>query len=131
MRGSKRLTGVLGVLAAARAPSAASAATDGGGVTVPTPGAVTRGIAEGADGNVWFTESVGDKIGTVNPFNTVFEHPLPHAGSGGVGHRPRTGRERLVRRAGGQPDRADDAGGRGAGGRGGGGGQGTPRGSPP
>lgn len=35
-------------------------------IPVPTPGSLPDGIAVGADGNIWFTEQTGNKIGRVN-----------------------------------------------------------------
>lgn len=37
------------------------------GFELPVPGSVPRGIAAGPDGNVWFTEVVGSRIGRVTP----------------------------------------------------------------
>ncbi len=56
------------------------------GVTAPpVPSASPRGIAAGPDGNLWFTESDGDKIGRITPAGVVTEFPLPSAGSVLVG----------------------------------------------
>ena len=59
------------------------------GVTVlppagPTPvrefpsGAATSGIAAGRDGNLWFTEFNGNKIGRINPTAQITELPRSH-----------------------------------------------------
>ena len=38
-------------------------------------------IAVGADGNLWFTETVGNNIGRITPGGTITEFALPHANS--------------------------------------------------
>ena len=43
------------------------------------------GIAAGADGNVWFTEGVGNKIGRITPTGTITEFTIPTASSGPLG----------------------------------------------
>jgi streptogramin lyase len=61
-------------------PGAGAAQRAGGGeiieYRVPTRGAEPYGITVGADGNIWFTESAADKIGTVNLEGTFREWPL-------------------------------------------------------
>lgn len=51
---------------------------------VPTPGARPYTIAAAADGNLWFTESSGDKIGRITPDGTITEIPL-ESGVGAYG----------------------------------------------
>jgi streptogramin lyase len=34
---------------------------------IPTPGSIPWGIAAGPDGNLWFTEFLGNKVGYVRP----------------------------------------------------------------
>jgi streptogramin lyase len=49
---------------------------------IPTDGAVPSGITTGPDGNLWFTESNGNKIGEINPVtHVVSEFAVPMAGS--------------------------------------------------
>ena len=48
---------------------------------VPTQNAVPEGVSAGPDGNLWFTELFGRKIGRVTPSGTITEFPLP-AGAG-------------------------------------------------
>jgi streptogramin lyase len=43
---------------------------------IPTAGAQPRGITAGPDGNVWFTEFVGNRIGRIRPDGTITEFPL-------------------------------------------------------
>lgn len=62
----------------------ATLATDGRvhGVPLPNPGSGITTLAVAPDGNVWFTQSSGDRIGRFDPVTgTVKEHALPHAGS--------------------------------------------------
>jgi virginiamycin B lyase len=85
-----RAAAVLVALVAVFAPPAAtaqSAQTDPQGREwgFVDRSATSRGIADGPDGNPWFTETVGDRIGSINPFGSVFEYPLPHAGSDAFG----------------------------------------------
>ena len=43
---------------------------------------VPEGITLGPNGNIWFTESLGDKLGMINPTSlAITEHPLPTAGA--------------------------------------------------
>jgi virginiamycin B lyase len=58
---------------------------DGGFVEYPVPTANSEpdGITAGppGDGNVWFTEEAGDKIGAMAPDGTVHEYPIPTTGA--------------------------------------------------
>src|SRR5438105_1035777 len=49
----------------------------------PTPTANSRpiGLASGPDGNIWFAELVGNRIGRVTPTGAIVEFPLPTANS--------------------------------------------------
>ena len=51
------------------------------GVRVPTSGSVPTGITTGPDGNVWFTEAHGNKIGKLDTNNRITEFPVPTASS--------------------------------------------------
>ena len=65
----------------------------------PSSRAATRrpwGIAAGPDGNLWFTEEVGDKIGRITPVGAVTEFPVPTARFRSVGHHQRPGRGPVV-----------------------------------
>ena len=44
---------------------------------IPTASSQPDGIALGLDGNLWFTEFAGNKIGTVTPSGSFTEFPLP------------------------------------------------------
>jgi streptogramin lyase len=41
--------------------------------TIPTSGSLPAGITAGSDGNLWFTESGGGKIGRITPAGTITE----------------------------------------------------------
>jgi streptogramin lyase len=47
---------------------------------VPTADSYPDAIAAGPDGNVWFTERSGDKIGRITPAGEITEFPVPTAG---------------------------------------------------
>jgi len=49
---------------------------------VPTPSVYPNGITQGPDGNVWFTEGGGNKIGQVLPNGDITEFATPSPGSG-------------------------------------------------
>ena len=65
-------------LLALTAPAAAQTFTE---YLIPTPGAKPVGIVTGPDGNLWFTEQSGNKIGKVTPAGVFTEYPVPTAGS--------------------------------------------------
>ena len=48
---------------------------------IPTAGSAPAGITTGPDGNVWFTEFFGNKVGRVTPQGSVTEFPIPTASS--------------------------------------------------
>jgi hypothetical protein len=53
---------------------------------VPTPSALPWSIASGSDGNLWFTERDGNKVGMINPTtHAITEFPIPTAGSWPIG----------------------------------------------
>ena len=52
--------------------------------SVPTAGSFPSGITAGPDGNLWFAESAGNKIGRITPTGAVTEFSLP-ASSGLTG----------------------------------------------
>src|SRR5437899_2191717 len=50
--------------------------------TVPTPGGAPQGIATGADGNLWFTEYFGNKVGRITTAGMITgEFTVPTPGS--------------------------------------------------
>ena len=49
--------------------------------TIPTAGSAPEGIAAGPDGNLWFTESSGNKIGRITPLGAIDEFAVPTSGS--------------------------------------------------
>jgi streptogramin lyase len=52
----------------------------------PTAHATPIGITAGPDGNLWFTEWAGNKIGLINPTtHAIAEFPIPTAGSVPIG----------------------------------------------
>ncbi|MGZ3644267.1 MAG: virginiamycin B lyase family protein [Ktedonobacteraceae bacterium] len=48
---------------------------------VPTSNSLPQGITLGPDGNLWFTEYSGNKIGRITPTGTITEYPIPTANS--------------------------------------------------
>jgi len=48
---------------------------------IPTGGSQPAGITQGPDGNLWFTEYVGNKIGKITPSGVIAEFPIPTAAS--------------------------------------------------
>jgi streptogramin lyase len=48
---------------------------------VPTAGSVPGGLITGPDGNLWFTEYIGNKIGKVTTSGAFIEYTIPTAGS--------------------------------------------------
>ncbi|MSR61383.1 MAG: hypothetical protein EXS08_02895 [Planctomycetes bacterium] len=52
---------------------------------VPTAQSRPYTIAAGADGNLWFTESNGNKLGRITPTGVITEFPVPTAQSGPYG----------------------------------------------
>jgi virginiamycin B lyase len=49
--------------------------------SVPTANSLPYGITVGSDGNLWFTESAGNKIGRLTPGGTITEFSVPTASS--------------------------------------------------
>jgi streptogramin lyase len=45
--------------------------------TIPTPMSMPMTIAPGPDGNLWFTEECGNKVGRITPDGAISEYPLP------------------------------------------------------
>ena len=52
---------------------------------VPTAGSRPNGIALGPDGNIWFTETSGNRIGRITTNGVITEFPIPVADSGPLG----------------------------------------------
>ena len=48
---------------------------------LPTQGGIPYQITAGPDGNLWFTEIVGNRIGRISSTGAISEYPLPTAGS--------------------------------------------------
>ena len=68
----------VGLLGLSTAPAWAAAGT----ITefpLPTAGRLPAGITAGPDGNLWFTESLGDNIGRITPKGHIKEFPIPPA----------------------------------------------------
>jgi streptogramin lyase len=75
-----RAAAALSVLLAAAAVLAGAGAAAGQSFTeypVPTPSSQMLGIATGPDGNVWFTEQLGEKVGRITPQGVITEFPIP------------------------------------------------------
>ena len=45
--------------------------------TIPTAASAPHGVAPGPDGNVWFVEQSGNKIGRITPAGSITEFPIP------------------------------------------------------
>src|SRR6516165_2478192 len=53
---------------------------------IPTPASPPWSISSGPDGNLWFTESWGNKVGVINPTShAITEFALPTANASPVG----------------------------------------------
>jgi len=52
---------------------------------VPTANSRPYTIVAGPDGNLWFTESVGNNVGRITPEGTITEFPVPTPASGPYG----------------------------------------------
>src|SRR5450432_1506095 len=52
---------------------------------IPTANSNPQGIATGPDGNLWFTEYTGNKIGKITPSGVITEYPIPTANSSPYG----------------------------------------------
>src|SRR5262249_35670878 len=52
---------------------------------IPTAGSFPQAITRGPDGNLWFTEYIGNRIGRIMPTGSVTEFPLPTANSAPLG----------------------------------------------
>jgi len=50
--------------------------------TLPTANSEPYDITLGPDGNLWFTEYAGNKIGRITPAGKITEYPLPNPNSG-------------------------------------------------
>ncbi len=48
---------------------------------IPTPACIPFSIASGPDGNLWFTENYGARIGRITPSGDVTEFALPGGSS--------------------------------------------------
>jgi virginiamycin B lyase len=48
---------------------------------IPTPLSRPWGIAVGPDGNLWFTETLGNKIGRISRRGSIIEYALPTPGA--------------------------------------------------
>jgi len=78
------LVAVVGSMGVPDAPSA-SAATKIEEYPVPTADSAPAGITAGPDGNLWFTESAGNKIGMITPSGEITEFAIPTAASAPAG----------------------------------------------
>ena len=75
----------------------------------PRPAVSPYGITAGPDGNLWFTEQAGNKIGRITPTGIVHRVRDPHGRQPADRDHDRPRRQPLVHRAGRQPDRPDHA----------------------
>ncbi len=72
------LTLVAGASAPAAAPTAANAVIE---YPLPQSGSLPYHIAKGPDGNLWFTEQTGHRIGRISTAGTITEFALPGGGN--------------------------------------------------
>ena len=56
--------------------------------TIPTTSSVPYGLAEGPDGNLWFTENAGNKVGKVSITGSFAEYPAGSATPQGIAAGP-------------------------------------------
>ena len=73
------LVGVFSAFALVLGLPSSAIAVSSPGITefpIPTADSVPLGIAAGPDGNVWFTEFGGNRIGRITPSGTITEFPL-------------------------------------------------------
>lgn len=52
---------------------------------IPAPGGLATAIARGSDGNLWFPDVWGNRIGRATPAGEIIEYPLPTPGAAPVG----------------------------------------------
>ena len=52
---------------------------------MPTAASTPVGITTGPDGNLWFTEHDGNKVGRITPDGTITEFAVPTANGGQSG----------------------------------------------
>jgi hypothetical protein len=52
---------------------------------LPASNSAPTGITTGPDGNLWFMEAIGNKIGRITPSVTITEYPLPASNSAPIG----------------------------------------------
>ena len=64
----------LGIVLGAAAPALAQSFLE---FPLPTAGSEPNGITTGSDGNLWFTEVAGNRIGRITPGGVITEFPLP------------------------------------------------------
>ncbi|MEO8584735.1 MAG: Ig-like domain-containing protein [Acidobacteriota bacterium] len=77
------LTGIAGgVVAGDLVPNAAGTFSE---FPIPTVNSQPQGIAAGPDGNIWFTESSGNKVVRITPGALITEFPIPTANSQPLG----------------------------------------------
>ena len=79
---SHRIAGIALCLALLAAPSPSAAQSVSiTGFPLPTAASGPAGIVAGPDGNLWFTESSGNRIGRITPAGVITEFPVPTAAS--------------------------------------------------
>jgi serine/threonine protein kinase len=61
-------------------PTGTSQASPAGSITEFSVGSSPEGITAGPDGNLWFTEDIGNQIGRISPGGTIKEFPVPTVG---------------------------------------------------
>ncbi len=74
---------IAAVLAVLWAPTAVASDDTRYMYILPASSSGPEGIAAGPDGNMWFTETCGNKIGRITPTGTITEFPLPNTNASG------------------------------------------------
>jgi streptogramin lyase len=64
--------------------------------TIPTAASALHGVAPGPDGNLWFVEQSGNKIGRITPAGSIIRVSNTDAAQPSVQHCRRAGRQSVV-----------------------------------
>ena len=76
------LGGMISVFALSHGTKAHAASVTITDFPISTGDSLPHGITSGPDGNLWFTETAGNKIGRITPSGSFTEYPIPTSISG-------------------------------------------------